>query len=257
MSTGEIFGPLHANWYDRWHGTKDYRAEVDQLIAVIRRAAPAGRLGSIVDLGCGTGRHLELLAEAGSEVVGVDRSAVMVARAKERLARFGPRASVVEGDLTELRLDRGFDALTMMFSVFGYHTGNDELLAVLAVAHRHLHPGGLLLFDVLDAATVLREGPRGGVTVVNDGTRQLLRATTGSLDIDQQVYQLGIRLWLLDGDRVAERAEESHRLRFFLPRELELLLRVGGFRLLGSAPLAGGQPGPSREWLRLVWARRD
>jgi SAM-dependent methyltransferase len=260
VSSSTIFGPLHASWFDRWHQAKDYHAEVDQLRKVFSQegvgaAAPAP-VGSVLDLGCGTGRHLELLAEAGHEVVGVDRSATMVATAAERLKRFGTRAAVVEADLMDITLDRTFDAVTMMFSVLGYQVTNNALLATLGVAHRHLVSGGLLVFDVLDGAVVLQDGPQGGVTVVADGDRQLLRATTGAVRIDEQVYELCMRLWLLEDGRLADQTEEYHPLRFFLQRELELLLRCAGFEYLGSAPLAGGQPGPSRKWIRLVWARK-
>lgn len=253
MQNSTIFSPLHASWYDRWHRTKDYPAEVDQLRKIFEREGP---VESIMDIGCGTGRHLELLAAAGHEVVGVDRSPVMVEQTRQRLAPFGSRAGVVESELRDLAVGREFDAVTMMFSVLGYQVTNDALREALGVVHRHLRPGGLFLFDILDGAVVLSQGVRGGVTVVADGDRQLLRATTGVLHLDDQIYELRMRLWALDGDRLVEHVEESHPLRFFLHRELELLLQVTGFHLIDAAPLAGGQPGPSREWSRLIWARK-
>jgi len=254
MPTNDIFSSLHANWYDRWHHAKDYSAEVKQIGEVFEREGP---VDSVLDLGCGTARHLELFAAAGHRVVGVDRSPTMVATARDRLKPYGARAEVVEADLLNVSLETTFDAVTMMFSVLGYQVTTKGLLAALQVAHRHLRPGGLLVFDILDGAVVLRQGPMGGVTVVTDGARQLLRATTGSLRLDEQVYEMRMRLWQLDGDRVAGEVEEIHPLRYFLPRELELLLSVAGFELLDSAPLAGGQGGPSREWSRLVWAAKS
>jgi SAM-dependent methyltransferase len=254
----DIFGPLHAGWYDRWHEHKDYPAEVAQIEEILLKEVldKEGPAPSVIDLGCGTARHLERLAAAGHEVLGVDRSPVMVEQAKARLARYGDRASVVQSDLLDVTVDRPFDAAIMMFSVLGYQTGNDELLAALATVHRAVRPGGLFLFDILDATVVLREGPKGGVTVVHDGDHHLLRATTGKLFPQEQVYELGMQLWLMCGNRVLDCVKESHRLRYFLRRELELALGMTGFRSLGSAPLAGGQSGPSREWSRLVWARR-
>src|SRR5439155_6053561 len=75
----KLFGRLHAAYYDRFHFQKDYRSEVDQIVTVLAEHGPAA---SVVDLGCGTGRHLEPLAEAGLEVTGVDRSPAMVDRAR-------------------------------------------------------------------------------------------------------------------------------------------------------------------------------
>lgn len=246
-----IFGELHAQWYDRWHEAKDYPREVDQLREIIETETE-GR--DLIDLGCGTGRHLELLAAEGYRVAGVDRSPVMVDQARARLAPY--QASIVQAEVTSPPFGEEFDVAIMMFSVLGYQVTDEAMSATLAAVHRVLRPGGLFLFDILDAAVVLRDGPQGGVTVVRDEDEQLLRATTGTVHHDEETYEFTMRLWLLRDDKVLGQAEESHVLRYFLPRELELLLRTHGFTLLGQAPLAGGQPGPSRTWSRLTWARR-
>ena len=250
--TTEIFGPLHAAWYDRWHHNKDYPAEAAQLREVF---AAHGDVKSVLDLGCGTARHLELLAADGFEVGGVDRAPVMVAQAQERLAAFGTRASITEGDLLTIRLDRRFDAVIMMFSVLGYLVTTRDLQRALASARSHLGPGGLLVVDILDGTAILANGPRGGFSVTADGDLQLLRATSGAVDTTTQVYEMGVRLWLLEGTRVLDHAEETHAMRYFLPRELDLVLDLAGFEALGSAPVAGSGAGPAREWSKLVWAR--
>ena len=247
-----IFGDLHARWYDRWHEAKDYPREVAQLREILDSHG-AGR--SLLDVGCGTGRHLELLAAAGFHVVGVDRSEVMADIARARLAPF-PDARVVRAELASLPFSTEFDVVTMMFSVLGYQVTDEAMTAALTSVHRVLRPGGLFLFDILDAATVLHQGPQGGVTVVRDDPDVLLRATTGRVFRDEEVYEFTMRLWQLRDDKVVAHTEESHRLRFFLRQELGMLLRSHGFTLLGHAPLAGSQPGPSRTWTRLVWARR-
>jgi len=246
-----IFGDLHAQWYDRWHEAKDYPREVDQLREIIETETK-GR--DLIDLGCGTGRHLELLAAEGYHVAGLDRSPVMVSQARARLEPY--QASVVQAEVTSPPFGEEFDVAIMMFSVLGYQVTDEAMSAALAAVHRVLRPGGLFLFDILDAAAVLRDGPQGGVTVVRDRDEQLLRATTGVLHRDEETYEFTVRLWLLQDDKVIGQAEESHVLRFFLRRELELLLSSHGFTPLGHAPLAGGQPGPSRTWSRLAWARR-
>lgn len=249
-----IFGQLHASWYDRWHHTKAYQSEVDQLRTVF---ATEGPVDSVLDFGCGTGRHLELLAEAGHDVTGVDRSPGMVEVASNRLARFGSRARVVQSEVAELHLDRAFDAVTMMFSVLGYHVSDEALFTTFAAAHRHLRPGGLLVFDNLEGSAVLRDGVRGGFTVVEDGDIQFLRDSRGRVRRTEQIYDFAIRMWMFQQDRLIDYAEETHEIRYFLPRELQLILETAGFTLLGSEPLAGDLPGPTVDWSRLFWARRS
>ena len=48
-----------AAWYDRFYGTKDYAGEAQLVSALIRRHQPRAR--TLLDVACGTGRHLEHL----------------------------------------------------------------------------------------------------------------------------------------------------------------------------------------------------
>lgn len=247
------FGPLPAGHYDRFQLSKDYQSEVDKITEIFEKEGP---VNSVVDLGCGSGRHLELLAEAGCRVVGVDKSPDLVGKARDRLARFGDRASVIEADPFDVALDGPFDAAIMMFSSLGYRVTNEGIRAALTAASEVLRPGGLLLFDTVDGEAVLRARmPSRGLAVIDDAGSQLLCGYFNELTISEQLYRLDLRMWRLDGDRVVERADEAHVIRYFLPRELGLLASISGFELIGTAPLAGPQD-PATDWLRLVWVRK-
>jgi SAM-dependent methyltransferase len=71
------------------------RAKVQRDAASLARfvafaALPPG--ARVLDAGCGPGLVAEAFLESGFEVLGVDLSAEMIRRARERCARFGPRA---------------------------------------------------------------------------------------------------------------------------------------------------------------------
>jgi SAM-dependent methyltransferase len=249
-----LFGQLHTTYFDMFHRNKDYRAETDQIRSVFTREGP---ISTVLDLGCGTGRHLELLAESWYEVVGVDRSGPMVRRARERLARFGSRASVLESDLFDLALERRFDAVIMMFSLLGYFVSNERVIGALEVMNRHLDPGGLAVFDVEDAATVLRaKTPLSGGSINVAGRNPLLAGHLTSVNADEQVIEMALDMWELDGDQVLDQVHERHLIRYFAERELRLLLATAGFELISYPPLAGEDGNPSHTWLRLVCARK-
>jgi SAM-dependent methyltransferase len=248
----QTFGELHAGHYDLLHPAKDYAAEVDQIQALLDESVE-----SVIDLGCGTGRHLDLLAAAGFRVLGIDRSPSMVEQAGKRLARHGDRAEVRQADLINFTAPARYDAAIMMFSLLGYQVSNADTLAALAAARRQLRPGGVLVFDLLDATAVLGSAcPPDGLAVLDDGAKRLLCAHSTVVNVAEQVLDLRLRMWLLHGDFVVDRSDELHRIRLFLDAELALLLRAAGFEPLGSAPQAGARQNSSPDWFRLVWARR-
>lgn len=76
MSTWEEFFDAHAPVYEDNIFTKNTLPEMDLLIEEL--SLPPG--GSILDVGCGTGRHSIELARRGYSVTGLDLSPEMLAR---------------------------------------------------------------------------------------------------------------------------------------------------------------------------------
>ena len=65
----------------------DYRDYTDDIPLVLQTARTAGR--AALELGCGTGRVLLPLADAGCHVIGVDKSAALLAIARRKIAQHG------------------------------------------------------------------------------------------------------------------------------------------------------------------------
>lgn len=94
---------------------------------VVARAVPAG--GSILELGCGTGRITRQLLARGFLVVAVDNSAAM-------LAHVDPGAETILADVETLDLERRFDAALLASNLV--NTESAELRrAFLACCRRH------------------------------------------------------------------------------------------------------------------------
>ncbi|MEZ4676477.1 MAG: methyltransferase domain-containing protein [Caldilineaceae bacterium] len=135
-----------AHFYD-----DDYRHYTDDLEAILDLAGECG--DPILELGCGTGRVLVPLAEQGYTITGVDISPALLdlAHSKTQNIPHAARISLVEADL------RTFDLPHKDFT-FAFCTSNtlmhlntqEDQLAVLQNAHRHLRPNGLLLIDLFN-----------------------------------------------------------------------------------------------------------
>ena len=130
-----------ARWYDLVNKSKDYESESAEVAGLARRY---GRppLRTLLDVACGTGRHLSYLRE-GFTCVGLDVSPTMcrLARARVRGIR------IVRGDMRTFDLHRQFDVVTCLFSSIGYMAGHRDLERAIRAMARHLRPGGVLVIQ--------------------------------------------------------------------------------------------------------------
>jgi len=231
--TQAVFGRDYAAAYDELYQDKDYLAECD-LIENVFRLYGQSAIRRVLDLGCGTGGHAVVLAERGYDVVGVDRSADMLERARAR-------TGVVRFELREIgSVDLGetFDAVVMMFAVLGYQVGNSDLQAALATARRHLRPAGLFFCDFWYGPAVLGQRPSERVKVIDTPSGQVIRVAAGELDTRHDLCMVRYHVWHIEDGRVAREAREQHPMRYFFAPELELFLSAARLELvrLGAFP---------------------
>ncbi len=135
----------HAKEWDRIRELHVADAAVEDAI----RAAVAERpFASLLDLGTGTGRMLELFGPQIERGLGLDLSLDMLALARERLDRAGLRhCTVRQGDIYDLALPKDTFDLVIIHQVL--HFLDDGARAIREAA-RVLRPGGRLL--VIDFA---------------------------------------------------------------------------------------------------------
>jgi SAM-dependent methyltransferase len=104
------------------------------------------RESRILDFGCGYGRLLGELFEAGyRNLVGFDFSPAMIAAARARFPEI--EFSVLES--SEIRLPQGSVDCALLFSVLTCVPTDDGQQALVAELHRVLRPGGLLYISDL------------------------------------------------------------------------------------------------------------
>ena len=243
-----VFGPTYARVYDLLYQNKDYAAECDLLERVFRQHA-SHRVKTILDLGVGTGNHALLLAARGYSIVGVDLSEDMLDIARSKAERQRLSIAFHQGDVRQVDLGQAFDAVLMMFAVLGYQTENADILAALRAARRHLPPSGLLIADIWYGPAVLSQRPSDRVRIIHNGSNTILRTSSGELDLRHHICTVHFHTWHMNGREIVAEVEESHPMRFFFPRELELFLEVSGFHLLRL----GGFPNFEKEPDESTW----
>lgn len=129
-----------AHVYDLIYASKDYAAEAGQVHDLVRARYPEA--SSLLDVACGTGRHLVHLRD-WYQVVGVDADPGMLGHARGRL----PGVRLLEADMRSLALDTTFDVVVCLFSSIGYMATTQELDTAVEAMANHLVPGGVLVLD--------------------------------------------------------------------------------------------------------------
>ena len=114
------------------------------------------RPGRLIDLGCGTGRHVVQFAQKGFNVVGVDLSQAMLAGAAAKLQAEGLSARLVQTNFCALPIgntpgtlpEECCDYALCMFSTLGLIYGRENRLHFLRQIGRLLTAGGQLALHV-------------------------------------------------------------------------------------------------------------
>ena len=120
---------------------KDYRRASRTLMQILRRVMPGAR--TLLDVGCGTGRHLEHL-RGRFHVEGLDLSRQMLAIARKRC----PGVRFHQGTLVDFNIHRQFDVITCLFGAIGYaKTFRRPPARRCAASSRHLRPGGVVVVE--------------------------------------------------------------------------------------------------------------
>jgi SAM-dependent methyltransferase len=137
----ESFYTRSAAFYDAIHTGKAYADEAAAVHARIQAHLRSGG-NALLDVGCGTGRHLAHLHEHYT-AEGLDLDEQLLRIARERC----PDAAFHHGDMTGFDLGKRFDALTCLFSAIGYVRTEDGLRRAIASFARHLRPGGVAVVE--------------------------------------------------------------------------------------------------------------
>ena len=225
-----IFDSGYADAYDLLYSEKDYVAECE-LIEKLFKTFNDAPIRHVLDLGCGTGNHAIPLTQRGYDVTGIDSSESMLDNAQRKALELLGKSDIafLLGDVRSIDLQRHFDAALMMFAVLGYQLDNTDVLSALRTTRNHLRPGGLLIFDVWYGPAVLHQRPSQRIKVIPTQEGEILRVASGELDIQRHVCTVHYHVCRSEGKRLVAHTEESHSIRYFFPRELDLFLECSGF----------------------------
>lgn len=223
-----------AQFYDHVYGPKE-RKDVDFYVDLAKETT-----GSVLELGCGTGRVLLPTARAGFDVTGIDLSEDMLEVLQTKLVDepedVQQRVRIVRADIRDFALGARFELVTVPFRPFQHLISIDDQLACLSCAHRHLEPGGRLALDVFDPNLGFlmnlntEEIEDSSPSRMPDGRTVARKHRTPAVDLHSQLMDMELIYEITDAEK-EERIVHAFKFRYFFRYEMEHLLARAGFEL--------------------------
>lgn len=138
----------YAKRYDKESFTQGTIGEVD----FIEQEINFDKSKTILDIGCGTGRHAIELAKRGYSVTGVDLSDAQLNRAKQKASEAGVKVNFLKKDARNLDYENSFDVVIMICEgAFSLMETDEMNFQILENAKNALKENGKFIFTCLSA----------------------------------------------------------------------------------------------------------
>jgi len=166
---------ISGSWEEYYVTLKTLPKRFRKLATFVVEALPAFKrqgINSVLDLGCGVGRHFTCLARNGFDVVGVDvsKSALGIAQEWSREENL-EKTALVQATMTDIPFrDSQFDAVISISVI--HHAVKRDIEETTEEINRILKKNGLLLANLAS----VKDPRHGKGTMVEPGTFKILEA---------------------------------------------------------------------------------
>ena len=236
-----------ASVYDELMDDTPYEAWKERIVSLIREygvSKPRSELKGdamseeellaserdlVVDLGCGTGTFSEMLYQEGYDVIGVDSSEAMLAKAMEKRDASGSEILYLLQDMRELSLYSTVGTVVSVCDCVNYILEEDELLEVFSLVDNYLFPGGLFIFD-FNTDYKYREVI--GDAVIAENREDCSFIWENFYDPEGRINEYDLTMFLRREGDLFERVTETHLQRGYEPEEIRGLLEQAGLEVL-------------------------
>lgn len=245
------FGDLYSQYYDLLYSDKDYIGEVEYVDGLIKASGKNAK--TLLDMGCGTGKHAELFCDKGYKVHGIDLSEDMLKTAETRRIGKEDKLSFGHSNIQELNLDKKFDVVVSLFHVMSYQNSNEELIKTFEVAKKHLNDGGVFIFDFWYGPAVLSDKPATRIKRLENESIKVTRLAEPVLHSQKNIVDVNYDVFIENkaSKEVLEK-KELHKMRYFFDTELEMVCETVGFEVVNKYEWMSDKNPDFNSW-NVVW----
>jgi ubiquinone/menaquinone biosynthesis C-methylase UbiE len=213
-----------AKYYDEIYGSigKNYSKEAKKVHKLIQKYVKSGGI-SMLDVGCGTGRHAGLLSE-NYRVEGLDLDPNILAVARKKY----PRIPFHIGNMKNFKLNKKFDVIVCLFSAIGYVKTESGLNRAIKTMTQHLLPGGVMLIEPWFSSDEWHVG-RASILQVNQPDLKVVRMSyslrRGNISVIEFQYLVGT-------SKGIQHSIEQHQLGLFDKKDYLEAFRKAGLKVI-------------------------
>lgn len=210
-----------AKYYDLIFSRKDYIQESEFIKKIVKQKNPNAK--SILDVGCGTGEHLNILQDNFEVLWGVDLNQEIIETAKQKSNKINYQVS----GMKDFRIDRKFDVITCLYSVFNYNLTSEEAEQTLENFKNHLNPGGVMIFALY---TPHNTDKTVSIHMGNDENIEVAKINQYIYDPKTGLETTDFLVLLKTPEGVDFKTEKDHKYRIYQTEEFKKLCNEVGFK---------------------------
>ena len=229
-------------YYDLFYKDKDYETESKCVLQKLIDNKVAGK--SLLELGCGTGKHARIFSQFGYKILGIEKSFSMINSAK-KMENF----ECIQGDIRKIKLKENFDSVVSLFHVISYQTTNEDIVAVFKTAYDNLKENGLFIFDIWYAPAVIHLKPEIRIKKIKTETNTITRIAEPELLVNRN--QVNVKYTFYDFNFISNKlkiSEETHPMRYFTIPEIQYFANTSGFSVIEICNLLTGADPSLETW---------
>ena len=216
----------YAVYYDLLYKEKDYQTETKYVMELLLKRGINS--GSILELGCGTGKHAEQLAYSGFSVHGIDLSSKMIEKANQcKNKNFSKRLFFETGDARNYSVEKKFSVVISLFHVASYMSTNEHLESMFETAAKHLKPGGIFIFDYWYGPGVITNPPSVRIKRLENEDVKVFRIAEPEMYPNENLVDVNysVQVKKKDTQNIIE-INETHKMRYLFIPEIKQLSKA-------------------------------
>jgi SAM-dependent methyltransferase len=248
-----IFGDIYSKYYNLLYNKKDYAKEFNYITSIINIYYPSQKghkNPTILDIGCGTGKHLKLFKDTGYTVFGIDLSENMLATAQKHLNQ---KKNLVCSSASNFKFHTKFDVIISLFHVMSYQTGIGDLEKVFENIKNHLADNGIFIFDFWYGPAVLSDPPVVRIKRLENEKIRLTRIAEPRIYYNDNIVDVKYEMILEDKDtHIIEKINEIHKMRYLFLPEIKKIAADTDFAFINSYHWLSLSPLSEKSWYGLA-----